>query len=370
MGLTVAGCRARQQRVLEQMQARNIDRLVVTRPEHVQYLSGFRPHHLMAAIVCLDATGQLTLVAPNQQPPSTAADEILTYEAQWHSTLRLEQQWAAAQVLGDRLQGVTSNHVGVDAALTGIHALQAAGLTQITEVVDFEPDLWQLRRRKDPDELALMQKAIDCTEAMYVRAREIIEPGILELDLFNELQAVAVSTAGEPLTALLGNDFQCNSRGGPPRHQRAEAGQLYILDLGPSYRGYFADNCRTISVDRQPTVLQMEAWALIQEVFALIEREVRPGTSAKQIFTSVQSLLAEFPHGEFSHHLGHGVGLYPHEAPHLNPFWDDLFEEGDVFTVEPGLYSEALAHGMRLENNYRVTADGVELLTPFNLELV
>ncbi|MBA62270.1 MAG: hypothetical protein CMJ76_07875 [Planctomycetaceae bacterium] len=369
MGLTVAGCRQRQQRVLQRMHAQNIDRLVVTRSEHVQYLSGFRPHHLMTGIVSLDLNGKLTLIAPNQEPKDTAADEILTYEAQWHSTLRPEQQAVAAERLQAALSGITTKHLAIDGALTGLYALKAAGLGKLAEAVDFESELWQLRRRKDPDELALMRKAIDCTEAMYVRAREIIEPGICEIDVFNELQAVAVSTAGEPLTALLGNDFQCNSRGGPPRDNRAEAGQLYILDLGPGYRGYYADNCRTISVDRRPTELQMQAWNLIQEVFALIEREVRPGVGAKQIYDSVKQLLSEFEDGEFPHHLGHGVGLYPHEAPHLNPFWDDQFELGDVFTVEPGLYSRELAYGMRLENNYRVTSDGVQLLTPFSLEL-
>jgi Xaa-Pro aminopeptidase len=58
--------------------------------------------------------------------------------------------------------------------------------------------------------------------------------------------------------------------------------------------------------------------------------------------------------------------LFPHEAPHLNPHWDDYFEEGDVFAAEPGLYDpEQLRAGMRIENNYRVTNSGVELLTPF-----
>jgi len=79
--------------------------------------------------------------------------------------------------------------------------------------------------------------------------------------------------------------------------------------------------------------------------------------------------MEEFLPGGFSHHLGHGIGLYPHEAPHLNPNWDDRFEEGDVFTVEPGLYSDELRGGIRLENNYRVTAGGVELLTEFSLSL-
>ena len=371
MSLSPDFCRRRQERVLAEMDRQGVSRLVVTRPEHVQYLTAFRPHYLMASIACLESSGTMTLIAPNHSPENTAADQIATYEAQWHSTLRPEQHAAAAKALSKLLVGVPTEKLAVDASLTGLHTLKAAGCQgNLMDVVDLEPAIWQLRRRKDEDELALMQKAIDCTQAMYERAREIIEPGIHELDVFSELQSVAVATAGEPLSALLGNDFQCNSRGGPPRDNRAEAGQLYILDLGPCYRGYYADNCRTISVDRDPTPLQIQAWELIQEVFALIEREVQPRANAKQVYQQVNDLLAGFQQGEFPHHLGHGVGLYPHEAPHLNPHWDDLFEEGDVFTVEPGLYSDALAHGMRLENNYRVTSDGVQLLTPFSLELV
>ena len=188
MGLTVEGCRRRQQRVLERMQERNVARLVVTRPEHVQYLSGFHTHHLMASIVTLDSAGKLTLIVPNREPQDAAADEIMTYEAQWHSTLRPEQQAAAAEQLQLALRGVSSIGMAVDGAYTGIHTLTAAGLVSVADAVDFEPDLWRLRRRKDSDELELMQKAIDCTEAMYLHAREIVEPGIHEIDLFNELQ--------------------------------------------------------------------------------------------------------------------------------------------------------------------------------------
>ena len=73
--------------------------------------------------------------------------------------------------------------------------------------------------------------------------------------------------------------------------------------------------------------------------------------------------------GSFFHHLGHGVGLSPHERPNLNPHWEQEFREGDFFTVEPGLYEAELRGGIRLEENYLVTADGVEKLTSFSLEL-
>jgi Xaa-Pro aminopeptidase len=73
--------------------------------------------------------------------------------------------------------------------------------------------------------------------------------------------------------------------------------------------------------------------------------------------------------GAWSSHLGHGIGLSVHEPPHLNPSWDDTLEEGDVIAVEPALYDPALACGLRIENDYLVTATGLENLSPFPLDL-
>ena len=70
-----------------------------------------------------------------------------------------------------------------------------------------------------------------------------------------------------------------------------------------------------------------------------------------------------------AHHLGHGVGLSPHEFPHLNPKWDDVLLEGEVFTAEPGIYAKELRGGIRIENQYLVTKDGVRNLTKFSTEL-
>ena len=75
-------CRQRQQRLLDVLEAAKADRAILTRPEQVQYFTGFRPHHLMTAAVCVDADGCL-LVAPNEEPTRHAAKRVATFEAQW-----------------------------------------------------------------------------------------------------------------------------------------------------------------------------------------------------------------------------------------------------------------------------------------------
>lgn len=363
--INVEACRGRQRRLLDVMQRQQLDLIIVTQHEHVQYLAGPRFGWIFQPVAALTAAGELTLVAPNKAPDVAAADRVLTYQAQKHSTLRNDQRQASSEILAGALAGKKYRRVGVEFSSFGPHLGRAFGAAQL---IDIEPDLYELRRRKDPDELARLRKAIAGTDRMYSRAREIIRPGISELEVFNELQAAAVLEFGEMLTGT-GNDYQCCSRGGPPRNGHvAQAGELYILDLGPAFRGYFADNCRTFAVTKADGA-QQEAWSHIQRVFAHVEKTVRPGKSCRELFEEACQILKESPVGIFDHHLGHGIGLFPHEGPHLNPNWDDVFQEGDVFTVEPGLYALELRAGMRLENDYLVTDRGVTLLTPFSLEL-
>ena len=102
----------------------------------------------------------------------------------------------------------------------------------------------------------------------------------------------------------------------------------------------------------------------------IVERLARPGARCREIFDAVDDHFKATGGTEMQHHLGHGFGLEPHEFPHLNPHWDDTLIEGEVVTVEPGQYSDELAAGIRLENQYLVTADGVANLVDFPLDLI
>jgi Xaa-Pro aminopeptidase len=307
------------------------------------------------------------MVTANSPAQQVAADEVVSYEAQWAATQRQEQPWVVGKMVVDLLKARRAARIGIDASMVTSQLALYSDLK--LEAID--PILWQLRRAKDADELAVMKHAIRCTEAMYDRARQIIEPGVQELRVFNELHAAAVQVAGEPLAAFLGNDYRSGAPGGVARKDRAaQAGELYILDLGPCYRGYFADNARTFAVDRKPTDAQMKAWQSVVAVFEIVEGMARPGARCRDIYQAVDKHLSLTRAGGMPHHLGHGVGLQPHEFPHLNPHWDDVLMEGEVFTAEPGIYGPELAGGIRIENQYLVTGSGVENLTEFPLGMV
>jgi Xaa-Pro dipeptidase len=367
--LTPILSRQRQKRLLDLMQRRKYDAIVIGAPQHVYYFTAHWTHYLQLCAFVILADGRSILVTANQPNKAAAADELLSYSASLMSTLRMDQAWEIGQLVRKEiLRKYDIGRIGADASV--VTAAVALGFDGPREEID--ADLAQFRRVKDSDELELMKKGIRCCEAMYRKAAEIIEPGVPELEVYGQLHTAAVLEAGEPLQpTYLGNDYACGAAGGPPRAGRtARDGELYILDLGPAYRGYFSDNARTFAVNGRATDEQLRAWERITGCLKIVEAMVKPGVHCVDVFNAVDEFLRHERGDGMGHHLGHGVGLYPHEFPHLNPQWDDRFIEGEVFTAEPGEYSDEIGGGIRIEQDYLVTADGVQLLIDTPLGLV
>ncbi len=73
----------------------------------------------------------------------------------------------------------------------------------------------------------------------------------------------------------------------------------------------------------------------------------------------------------YVHNLGHGIGYELHELPIFRKVAgaEGVLAEGDVFTLEPGLYDPAAGYGVRLEDLCYLGADGLEVLTPLPYDL-
>jgi Xaa-Pro dipeptidase len=359
----IQACRARQRRLLEAIEPLEVDFALMARRESIQWLTGVHVRYPFEPIAVLRPDGHLTLVLPDRQTEeSLAADEVIGYEAKWHSTTRDEQLAASSAVVMDKL---TKKPKRVACEFEAFPPQLLLGWN--ATLVELDAIVFDLRRRKDADELRMLARANEANRAMYERAREIVRPGANELDIYSELYSVTVHTLGEPPT-YFGQDFRSNARGGAPRDRQIQPGELMILDLGVGFRGYHSDNARTIAVGGEPSDKQQQAWKAAAGVFDIIQSQAKPGTSCHALFDEAQRHLDKSVPWIFNHHLGHGVGLAPQEGPHLNPRWENVLAEGDFIAVEPGLYHDELRAGLRLEQNFLVTATGVQLMTDWPLE--
>ena len=360
--LTADGCRARQQRLRQHLADQGLDAALLTNPAHVFYFANDFHSQKTESCLLIPAHGPVALSTSSEADGHLVADKVETYKFDRLCTLRDDQPSAVLEPIAAALSDY--KRIGCDEPA---RPWRLANL----DVVDLNDTLYRMRRSKDADELAVIRTAIIGCDAAYDAARGLLAPArpvVTELQVHARMHAAAIEAVGEPIGEF-GNDFQSGTPGGPPRQRKVEIGELMILDIGVVLRAYFSDLCRTFAVGNRPSDAQREAARLVVEVLDHVEQTVRPGVSCKAIYEQVHARL-DGQHGWiFPHHLGHGIGLSTHEAPRLNPNWDDVFEIGDVFTAEPGLYGDELRGGVRIENDYLVTDEGVKCLSDYPTEL-
>lgn len=150
-----------------------------------------------------------------------------------------------------------------------------------------------------------------------------------------------------------------------------------VIDIFPRSKasGFFADISRTIYLGT-PSAAMEKMYDTILEAQELALTMIKPHAVCLEIQKAVEKLFeergyktfgkgTEFQFAEgFVHGVGHGVGLKVHEPPRIGRASADILEEGDVVTVEPGLYYPNLG-GIRLEDMVYVSSNGAENLTDF-----
>lgn len=358
--LQVGYCRDRQESLRGMLRDMKLDAALLTHRHYVYWVTGYwHPLALTPVVVFVPRDGPVALVTHSKELPETAAEEVIIYRPHKLCTLIENLNVAVTSQLRPKLQGM--RQVGTD-------GVAFPWLNDLTNWIDLTTEFQMLRRKKYPDEVDTICYSIVATEAAYAKAREIMQPGVSEIDLFASMHAAATLAAGEPLSGW-GNDFQSGTAGGLPRRRNAVAGELAILDIGVGVRGYRSDLCRTFAVSGSPGDLQQEAQQRIVAALEMIEHTMRPGLNCSELFATMLEYLDGWKGYSFFHHLGHGIGLDGHEVPRLNPHWNDTFQVGDLVAVEPGLYGEPLRGGVRLEQDYLVTESGTRRLSNFPLDL-
>lgn len=152
------------------------------------------------------------------------------------------------------------------------------------------------------------------------------------------------------------------------------ANQPIVLDVFPRdiETGYFADMTRTISKGK-PSDEICRMYDTVHEAKELAVSLIRAGVSGADVHNAAADYFTKKGYvtagtSGFIHSLGHGVGLAIHESPSLS-VRGGVLEEGNVVTVEPGLYYPGIG-GVRLEDMGAVTEDGFDRFTTFEEELI
>ena len=353
--------------------AAGLDGAVVRRPENVFYLTGVaagtRPSFAVVG------PQRAVVVAPVQGATPAADVELIGYETPGPVIDRVVDvdllSAAALRAAVDRAE-LRDVRIGVeDAAIAVLHH---ADLARRAAVVPMRGEVEALRRRKDADELPLIRDAIRCNEIGLAAAQRTIGPDVSEFELFLAVAQAIQEAASVPVD--LGEDNNAFISGprtasiaGPATARRLMPGDLMIIDVNPVIRHYKGDLTRTFCVG-QPTRQQRAMHDALVRAHDHAMPVGRAGATARDVDAALRQTLVDAGFGKWLFgHMGHGLGLQHTERPYIIPAEEMQLDEQMVIALEPGIYVPGEL-GMRLEENYIVTARGLEPLNHFPRELI
>ena len=276
------------------------------------------------------------------------------------------------------------------------------------EVVGANTILTQMRSKKSQAELDLIQRAAAISMEAHAEAARAVEPGMNEF----EIQALIEYTfrrygADRPAYASIVGSGPNSTVLHYNRDDRyMKAGDLLLIDAAASYGGYAADVTRTFPVSGKFTPEQREVYQIVRDAQAAAERTAKPGVRWRDVSSAasaeiskglaklglIDSVGATYACDNnrrcsqaqlyYMHGLGHGIGLAVHDPDQKDR---EGIAEGSAYTIEPGIYvrqelldiipkegNEAFIAriapavkkyantGVRIEDDYIVTADGVK----------
>lgn len=263
--------------------------------------------------------------------------------------------------------------------------------------LDASAVLRQLRMIKSPYEIEQMRAAGRQADRIYQAAKNILRPGMSDIELAAELERVARleghpgiirmrSFNGEMMYAHVfsGPDsavpaYLDTPLGGVGAHpsfgqgagwRRISAHEPVIVDTGSFHNGYLADQTRVLSLGALPDQLQRAYEAMLQ-VQALMKAMVAPGVLWADVYLRCLELAQELGYGKHfmgfgnsqAGFIGHGLGIEIDEMPIIAPaFKRHGFEAGMAFAFEPKAVFPGLG-AVGIENTYVVRDRAIEALT-------
>ena len=350
---------SRAERLSELVSARELDQLFVSDLTNVRYLTGF------------SGTNGACLAGP----------ELHVFFTDFRYTERAEREvggeWERPDAERELLPQVAARMKGRVGFEDGKLSVRQLGKLRdaLGEGVELLPagDLVEeLRARKDPEEIERIAAAAELADDVYRWALERGLAGTEEREIARSCEARIRELGAEPsfppIVAGAANGALPHAE---PEDRKIGTGELVVFDMGAQLDGYCSDCTRTYATG-DPGDEEREVYELVREAQAAALEAVRPGTAAKEVDSVPRKLIESAGHGErFGHGTGHGVGMEVHEAPRVATSSEDELAEGNVVTIEPGVYLPG-KFGVRIEDLVVVTADGHRNLSglPKDLQLV
>ena len=263
-----------------------------------------------------------------------------------------------------------SKKVAID-VLNGpaVAALNKEGI----EVVDAKLILEQARVIKSPDELICMKAAIEVAEKGVSKMRSDLQPGMTEDELWSILHKTNIENGGEWIECrILSSGERTNPWMQESSNKVIQQGEIVAFDtdmVGPY--GYCADISRAFVVGNKFNDEQKTLYSMAMEQIDYNSRLVKDGVTFQEFIEKSWVLPEEYYPNRYSV-MVHGIGLCD-EWPAIRYPTDGgerggTFQKNMTITLESYIGKVGGKEGVKLEQQYLVGENGLELMSHHPLE--
>ncbi len=360
-------------RVRELMAEEELDALVVRAPDNVLYLTNFWgmkgydacvfPREGEPVLITIEAseedaarmawTDDVRFIKgydpADPRPPLARTLDAVVEAAGWYGRVGLELSLGTQA--SDRMVGEPTTFT-------------AAWFDAFRDAADAAPLLARARAIKTPQEIERMRLANDIAAAAMEHVRGKLRIGMKEAEAAALWQGfVHGEGTGWQGKVELALPFSLVWAGRGIKTFTATGdlpvveGEPVLFEIWVCADGYWADHTKNLVIgDLKPEYRELEAQ--LMEVYDAALASIRPGEPMADLDRLVRETFQP------THPICHGVGARAHEPPYPHQAGGGEFAAGMVLAVEPGYYWEG-GGGLRVEDNFLVTADGVEKLSGF-----
>ena len=250
------------------------------------------------------------------------------------------------------------------------------------------PIMHYLRAVKSAYEIDLIKQACIITGKGFNRLLGFVKPGVWEYEIEAELihEFVRNRSRGWAYGPIIASGFSSNVLHYVENNKQCKAGDVILLDVAAEYANYASDLTRCLPVSGKFTKRQREVYDAVLRVQRKAIKLLKVGNTLEKLNAEVGLLMQEELVGlgllsltdikkqnpkwpaykkYFMHNTSHFLGLDVHDVGSFTR----PFEEGMVFTCEPGIYIQEESLGIRLENDILVTKKGpVDLMAHIPIE--
>jgi Xaa-Pro aminopeptidase len=267
-------------------------------------------------------------------------------------------------------RGFGSAKLGMDRELAPSLAKKFKETLPSARLTDISKDLLAMRQVKTPEELELMQKAIDLHDAMLAFAREFILTHATQVTDF-EVRHTTEEFGTRTLMAAMGSEINGRAHHGvglglgfscragvatayPHPNQffytrigRGQAVQIAsVIHIG----GYGGEGYRALHIAPMDD-LQKKMWDVHTEMTLKQAELCKAGARCQEVGEAVLAIPHKAGLGQYVYHRpAHGQGMEGHQAPYLSLGDDTPLVENMTFSNEPGLYNLEGGYGYNHSN--------------------